>query len=111
MASGSLTVFRVAVNPKPEVTEWYRITVWGELGEHVAKNIKKGDAVKVQGHLRSKVIAGDESANPPVVRREFFEVVGKKIGVFIAEDEIRWLKLAVKGGVEQRTEEKDDLPF
>lgn len=43
----------------PESTQWHNVIVWRELAEHVAKHIKKGMLVAVDG----KIIYGEYDKN------------------------------------------------
>ncbi len=40
-------------NQRQERTEWHRVTMWGKRGEGLAKILKKGDRIFVEGGLRT----------------------------------------------------------
>lgn len=40
-------------NTRQEKTEWHSITMWGKRGEGLAKILKKGDRLYVEGELRT----------------------------------------------------------
>ena len=40
-------------NARQEHTEWHRVTIWGKRGEALAKFLKKGDRIFVEGGLRT----------------------------------------------------------
>jgi single stranded DNA-binding protein len=44
--------FSIAIN-EPYHTEWVSIVVWGEKGEHCAKNLNKGRQVHIEGKLKT----------------------------------------------------------
>jgi len=35
---------------RPDVTSWFKVTVWDELAERVGENVKKGDFILVEGY-------------------------------------------------------------
>jgi single-strand DNA-binding protein len=55
--------FTVAVNQSTknqqsgewiESTDWFRVSVWGDRGERVAENLRKGSRVFVDGRFRTR---------------------------------------------------------
>ena len=40
-------------NTRQERTEWHSITMWGKRGEALAKFLKKGDRIFIEGGLRT----------------------------------------------------------
>ena len=56
--------FRVAVTPRrldrstgewtDTTTQWYSVSAWRQLGENVARSLRKGDAVVVHGRLLAR---------------------------------------------------------
>ena len=55
--------FTVAVNQSQknqqtgewvESTDWFRVSVWGDRGERVAENLRKGSRVFVDGRFRAR---------------------------------------------------------
>src|SRR6185503_11917136 len=42
-----------ASNTRQERTEWHRVAIWGKRGEALAKFLKKGDRIFVEGGLRT----------------------------------------------------------
>lgn len=92
-AGNSYVSMRVAVSPKKDVTEWYRVIAWGELGEAVEKSIKKGAGILVKGHLRQWTT---KPKPPNKYGQDVIEIVAKKVGIFLDENEVSWLY--VKGG-------------
>ncbi|MGA2448403.1 MAG: single-stranded DNA-binding protein [Polyangiaceae bacterium] len=40
-------------NQKQERTEWHRVTIWGRRGEALAKFLRKGDLLFVEGRLQT----------------------------------------------------------
>lgn len=66
----------------PETNQWedgevsfFNVTVWGDLGEHVAQSIGKGQRVIVVGRLRQRGWE-DEDGN----KRSAVEIVADEIG-------------------------------
>ena len=58
---------------KQERTEWVSVTVWGKRGEGLAKILKKGDRILVEGSLRTSKYTdrdGNERYKTEVVARE-----------------------------------------
>lgn len=41
-------------NERQERTEWHSVTVWGKRGEGLAKFLKKGDRIFIEGSLRTQ---------------------------------------------------------
>jgi single-strand DNA-binding protein len=59
---------------KSEETEWHRVVVWGKQGEACAKHLVKGQAVLVEGSIRSHQFDGKDG-----VKRTSFEVVADSV--------------------------------
>ena len=51
----TVTYFDVAVNTKPETSEFVQINAWGKLGESCAKYLAKGRKVAVSGELQARL--------------------------------------------------------
>jgi single-strand DNA-binding protein len=52
-----VTNLKVAVNTKvrdSEITEWFKVVVWGKDAENCNKYLNKGDAVFVEGRLQTR---------------------------------------------------------
>src|SRR5215217_850360 len=58
-----VTEFSVAVNQSTknqqtgewvEATDWFRVSIWGDRGERVAENLRKGNRVLVDGRFRTR---------------------------------------------------------
>jgi single-strand DNA-binding protein len=63
-----VTSFSVASNKKrggQDVTDWYRITVWGDQFEKMMPFIKKGSGVIVKGELDARIYT-DKEGHPQV---------------------------------------------
>ncbi|MCU0506090.1 MAG: single-stranded DNA-binding protein [Chloroflexi bacterium] len=63
----AVTEFSVAVNQSTknqqtgewvEATDWFRVTVWGDRGERVAEQLRKGNRVFVEGRFRTREFEG-----------------------------------------------------
>lgn len=61
--------FTVAVNQSTknqqtnewvESTDWFRVSVWGERGERVAENLRKGSRVFVDGRFKTREFEGND---------------------------------------------------
>jgi len=61
--------FTVAVNQSTknqqtnewvESTDWFRISVWGERGERVAENLRKGSRVFIDGRFKTREFEGND---------------------------------------------------
>ncbi len=64
-----LTAFRIATNIKrgeKEVTQWWRITVWGDRFDKFISYLKKGSFVYVIGHLGIPTIYTDKNGNQQI---------------------------------------------
>jgi single-strand DNA-binding protein len=57
-----------------ERTEWHRIVAWANLGEVVAKYLKKGKLVKVEGPLRTRKFTDKEG-----IERNIHEVIASSV--------------------------------
>ena len=58
-------------------TEWHRVVVWGNLSKRVAENLKKGQAVLVEGEVRTReypkqIAAGKKKIEVKVSTTELF---------------------------------------
>lgn len=63
----AVTQFNVAVNQSTknqqtgewvEETDWFRVSVWGERGERIAEQLRKGNKVFVEGRFRTREFDG-----------------------------------------------------
>lgn len=69
----AVTNINVAVNEYSngeQVTQWFRVTVWGEKAENLAKYCGKGSKVGVSGRLRNNTFTdkqGNERMNTEIV--------------------------------------------
>ncbi len=61
---------------RQEQTEWHNIVVWGWLAEFAEKYLKKGDAVFIEGKLRTRVTEDKEK-----VKRYITEIKGDSINL------------------------------
>jgi len=61
--------FTVAVNQSTknqqtnewiESTDWFRVSVWGDRGERVAENLRKGSRVFVDGRFKTREFEGND---------------------------------------------------
>lgn len=61
--------FTVAVNQSTknqqtnewvETTDWFRVSVWGDRGERVAENLRKGSRVFVDGRFKTREFEGND---------------------------------------------------
>lgn len=59
---------------KGERTEWHTVVVWGKQGENVAKYLKKGRQVYVEGRLQTRSWEGQDG-----VKRYRTEVVANNV--------------------------------
>ncbi|MBC7693616.1 MAG: single-stranded DNA-binding protein [Methylotenera sp.] len=46
-----------------EETQWHRVVAWGKQGEACAQHLKKGQAVFVEGNLRSRKYEGKDGTS------------------------------------------------
>jgi single-strand DNA-binding protein len=77
----NVTRFSIASNKKwtdnngkeHETTDWFRVAAWGNLGRF-ASSLKLGDAVLVQGELRTGEYTDDQN-----VKRQTVEIVANTI--------------------------------
>lgn len=63
-----VTSFTVAVNIRKgetAVTNWYRVTIWGERFDKMLPYLKKGSAVIVVGELRAEIYT-DKEGRPQI---------------------------------------------
>lgn len=63
----AVTQFNVAVNQSTknqqtgewvEETDWFRVSVWGDRGERIAEQLRKGNKVFVEGRFRTREFDG-----------------------------------------------------
>lgn len=69
---------------KQERTEWHRVNVWGRQGENVAKYLKKGRSVYVEGRIQTREYTDKEGV--------------KKYATDIVADIVQFLGGAPGGG-------------
>lgn len=48
---------------KQEAVEWHRCAAWGKLGELAAQFLKKGSAVYLEGHLKTRKWTDDKGTD------------------------------------------------
>lgn len=77
-----------------EQTSWFNLVCWGDLGEHVAESLSKGDRVIVRGHLEQRSWETDSGE-----KRSTIEVVVDDIG-----PSLKWAKVDVFKIERQRSE-------
>lgn len=61
---------------RQERTEWHTIVAWGKAGENLAKYMKKGGQLTVEGQLRTRSWVGEDG-----VKRYKTEVVAQPNGL------------------------------
>jgi single-strand DNA-binding protein len=57
-----------------EETQWHRVVVWGRMGETCAQYLKKGNAVYVEGSIRSRQYESKDG-----VQKTTFEIHSENI--------------------------------
>ncbi len=68
-------VFRDREGLKTEHTDWHRVVTWGKEGERCAQFLKKGNAVSVEGSVRSRKYQAKDGSD-----RIAFEVHAYSVG-------------------------------
>lgn len=67
---------------KQSKTEWHQIVAWGKLGENVAKLVKKGQELILEGKLEYQTVADKDNADKKVtftsIKLTTFDFCGKK---------------------------------
>ncbi|MEA4876815.1 MAG: single-stranded DNA-binding protein [Aminobacterium sp.] len=110
----SYTRFSVATNNRYKGTQgdwvdqlptWWNIVIWGELGKKISTDFVKGDAIHVEGRLKTREYEKDGQ------KKTAYEVVAKYVAipVFVKKD-------SFAGGQEsegayQEDFEESDIPF
>ena len=104
-AGGNVTSLSVATSTKwthkttgevEEQTEWHRVTCFNGLGTNVAKYVRKGSKVSIQGRLRYSSWTGTDGAT--------------KYGVEILADSVEFLTPAPKAADEPKRETRTKTP-
>lgn len=85
-------------------TQWYSVSAWRQLGENVARSLRKGDAVVVQGRLMARTYVNKDGYEVSTFDVEA-AVVGHDLnrGATSLAKNPRRLTDAIAGGEEQRT--------
>lgn len=87
---GSVCSIRVAVSPKPDLTEWYQVTAWGELADTIFARVRSGDAIRVDGYLRLYSMP----AKDKYPAKDCFEIVARRAGLFTNETDVTFFVTA-----------------
>ena len=104
-AGGNVTSLSVATSTKwtdkntgeiKEQTEWHRVTCFNGLGTNVAKYVRKGSKVSIQGRLHYSSWAGPDGVT--------------KYGVEILADTVGFLTPAPKAGDTPKREQRPAAP-
>ncbi|QYE33159.1 single-stranded DNA-binding protein (plasmid) [Polymorphobacter sp. PAMC 29334] len=104
-AGGTVTSLSVATSTKwtdkntgeiKEQTEWHRVTCFNGLGTNVAKYVRKGSKVSIQGRLHYTSWTGTDGAT--------------KYGVEILADSVEFLTPAPKAGDAPKRETRTETP-
>lgn len=99
-------------NEWQEQTTFLNVTAWGDLGEHVAASIHKGDRVMVAGRMDQREYE-DKEGN----KRQAFEITADDIGPSLkwAEATVQRISREDGGGSKKSTREDpvygDEEPF
>jgi single-strand DNA-binding protein len=89
----AVTTFSLATNRKwkkndewQEETVWHNIVVWGELGEHVAQSLLKGNRATVTGRISNRSY-DDREGNKKYISEIIADSVGAELRFATAEVE------------------------
>lgn len=115
----AVTNINVAVNEYSngeQVTQWFRVTVWGEKAENLAKYCGKGSKVGVSGRLRNNTFTdkqGNERINTEIVAFQVDFLDGKSNSNQTQEQNVNDQYQTNNSFTENSTVEvlDDDLPF
>lgn len=69
-----------------EETTWHNVVVWGELGEHVAQSIRKGNRVTVTGRISNRSY-DDREGNKKYISEIVADTVAAELRFATAEVE------------------------
>lgn len=94
-----------------EKTEWHRVTLWDKTAENVAKYMKKGSKLYVEGRLQTRQWEDDDGNT-----RYATEVVAERVAFLDSKpkDEQPATKNKSQAGTKTRRASKpvdDDMPF
>lgn len=94
-----------------EKTEWHRVTLWDKTAENVAKYMKKGSKLYVEGRLQTRQYEDSEGNT-----RYTTEVVADRVAFLDSKDKSEskpaakeTKKSAGRGGKAKQAEDDDDL--
>lgn len=97
-----------------KVTEtiWFRVSVWGSMGENVNQYLKKGSKVLVEGRLN----VDRETGGPRVFTRNdgttgaSYEITAQSVVFLSSRSEDQSYQSTESGGFSEQVDE-DDIPF
>ncbi len=120
--------FTVAVNQSTknqqtnewiETTDWFRVSVWGDRGERVAENLRKGSRVFIDGRFKTREFEGNDGQKRLSLEITADTVMGldrreQSEGTFAGAPAASGAPAAAGGGSRSGgfdESEIDDLPF
>lgn len=115
----SLTTFSLATTEyfkgqdgeRKEKTEWHNISIWGRLGESVAKYFKKGDPILVEGQITYREYEKDGRKNfITEIKCSSFEFVPKNSGTNGNTSSSGYSNMSAPVDLGSSSDD-DDLPF
>lgn len=118
-SGNAVTNINVAVNEYSngeQVTQWFRVTVWGEKAENLAKYCGKGSKVGISGRLRNNTFTdkqGNERMNTEITAFQVDFLDSKNNGNRTQEQNVNNQYQTNNSFAENSTVEvlDDDLPF
>lgn len=100
----SVANFNIATNRTKDITDWHKVTVWGNAVDVIEKYVKKGSQVGVNGSLQTRSYEKDGQT------RYVTEVVCYNISLIGSKNEISEQS---NTSIDKKDESyiDDDLPF
>lgn len=99
--------FKTKDGEKKEITDWHKITIWGNLAEVVEKYVKKGDLLYIEGKIRTRSWDNKEGKTQYTT-----EIIGNVMQMLGGKSEGRpEIPPPSEENVPENLGQEDDLPF
>jgi len=94
-----------------EITEWHKLKLWGDRAETLAKYVKKGDALFVEGRIEARKYTNKEglTVNTHEILVETFRLIGKTEKRPFKEEKVQEVDVTEGKTLEELG--ADDIPF
>lgn len=108
----SIAVDRRKVKDKEQVTDFFKIVVWGKQGENVANYMSKGKLIGISGRIENRSYEGNDG-----VKRYVTEIVAEEVQFLEKKNEnsaagnVTTNDKSYDNGWDDPIDDDDEIPF